>query len=166
METIMTPHTKGKKYHDTILRKKFSIGLHQYQTLLEEQDGKCYLCGNDSWRNLAVDHCHTTGKVRRLLCSPCNQALGLFYDNPEVMRKAADYVEAEFTLPEDKEVISKPHSERARHRNVVTTPKGVYNSFAEAGKVYGVDATTIGSWCGAYKNSFPKEGFTYEKVFK
>jgi hypothetical protein len=42
---------------------------------------------------LAVDHCHDTGKVRRLLCHNCNRALGLFKDNSDILRKAADYVE-------------------------------------------------------------------------
>lgn len=162
----MNIRKNSKKRHDTELREKFGIGLHQYQTMLEEQGCECYLCGQQQSRNLAVDHCHATGRVRRLLCSPCNQALGLFYDNPDVMRRAADYVETTFKLPDDKEVVTIPHSERPRWRNVVTTPKGVYNSFAEAGQAYGVDSTTIGSWCGAYKKSHPKEGFTYEKVFK
>lgn len=168
METIMNIHSKGKKRHDSVLREKFGIGLHQYQTMYEEQGGRCYLCGTLQHRNLAVDHCHSTGKVRKLLCSPCNQALGLFYDNADVLRKAAEYVETSFELPEDKEIETKPHSLRARWRSLVHTPNGSFNSFEEAGKAYGVDATTIGSWAGAYayRMHLKKEGFTYEKVFK
>lgn len=45
-------------------------------------------------RNCAdVDHCHTTGKFRDLLCSNCNSGLGLLKDNPDILRKAALYVE-------------------------------------------------------------------------
>lgn len=66
-----------------------------------EQDNKCYLCHSDGFligtnnhnEKLAVDHCHKTGKVRKLLCHNCNRALGLFKDNPELMRRAAIYVE-------------------------------------------------------------------------
>jgi hypothetical protein len=39
-----------------------------------------------------VDHNHTTGKVRGLLCSSCNGALGLFKDNPEVVAAALLYL--------------------------------------------------------------------------
>lgn len=135
--------------------------------MYEEQGGKCYLCGASQDRNLAVDHCHSTGKVRKLLCSQCNQALGLFKDNPEVMRKAALYVETKFDLPADSEVETIPHAVRPRWRNIAHTPAGTFNSFAEAGKHYNVDATTVGAWCGAYayRKHIQKEGFNYEKVF-
>jgi hypothetical protein len=67
----------------------------------QEQDNKCFLCGSEGFlmdknkhvEKLAVDHCHETGKVRKLLCHNCNRALGLFKDNHDVIRKAADYVE-------------------------------------------------------------------------
>jgi hypothetical protein len=66
-----------------------------------DQDNKCYLCGSEGFligknnhnEKLAVDHDHKTGKVRKLLCHNCNRALGLFKDNPALMRKAASYVE-------------------------------------------------------------------------
>lgn len=163
----MKVNAKGKKRHDTILREKFGIGLHQYQLMYEAQDGKCYLCGFPEGRNLAVDHCHSTGDVRRLLCSRCNQALGLFKDNPEVLRKAATYVETAFSLPQDSDVETIPHAQRARWRNIAHTPAGIFDSFAEAGKHYNVDATTVGAWCGAYeyRRHMRKEGFKYEKVF-
>lgn len=40
-----------------------------------------------------VDHCHTTGKVRGILCSNCNAILGLALDRPEILKRAADYLE-------------------------------------------------------------------------
>lgn len=164
----MNINNKGKKRHDTVLREKFGIGLHQYEAILEEQNGGCFLCGKQEIRNLAVDHNHATGKVRRLLCGPCNQALGLFKENPEVLKKAAAYVSMDFELPNDVPIKAKPHRERVRWKNRVSTPDGRFGSFEEAGRYYGVHATTIGCWCGAYKHKphLKREGFIFEKVFE
>jgi len=51
----------------------------------------CAIC--DSTSNLQVDHCHETGTVRSMLCGRCNRALGGFGDNPELLMKAATYVQ-------------------------------------------------------------------------
>lgn len=66
----------------------------------EQQDGKCYLCGDPlpQGRNLAVDHDHTCCPARHscpycrrgLACSPCNQIIGLAGDDPERLRKIAE----------------------------------------------------------------------------
>lgn len=164
----MRVNPKGMKRHDSLLREKYGIGLHQYQQMFEEQGGECFICGSTEDRNLAVDHCHKTGAVRRLLCQKCNQGLGLFNDDPDMLKKAAWYLEERHVLPEDRPVTTIPHRDRARWRNIVTTPDGVFTSFAEAGKVYRVDATTIGAWCGAYeyRMHLKREGFTYERIFK
>jgi hypothetical protein len=63
--------------------------------LLEEQGGKCAVCGklnNEGRRRLAVDHDHKTGKVRGLLCGNCNTALGLVKEDPEILSLLADYL--------------------------------------------------------------------------
>jgi hypothetical protein len=60
----------------------------------ESHSGLCDLCSRPpvAYSNLSIDHCHTTGEFRGLLCSPCNLALGLLRDDAELMRRAADYV--------------------------------------------------------------------------
>lgn len=63
--------------------------------MLKAQQYVCLIClGADATgRRLAVDHDHTTGKVRGLLCGACNTALGKMRDSPEQLRRAADYLE-------------------------------------------------------------------------
>lgn len=83
------------KVKDKDLRKCFGINLIEYNRLLNEQNGKCAICKNhcNVYRNLSVDHCHDTGKVRGLLCSKCNQAIGCFKEDKNRMKEAINYLE-------------------------------------------------------------------------
>lgn len=80
------------KVRDSYLRRTYGISLADYDALFAAQGGGCAVCG-DAPEPLHVDHCHRTGKVRGLLCSPCNKALGHLNDNPKLLRRAAEYVE-------------------------------------------------------------------------
>lgn len=84
--------------HNAHLRSKYNISLEDYQSALKQQNGKCAICGSDKpkgrYRNFAVDHDHSTGDIRGLLCAPCNTGMGHFQDSPELLRKAADYLES------------------------------------------------------------------------
>ena len=66
-----------------------------YHALFEVQEGYCAICrtppGNGMF--LHIDHCHTTGKIRGLLCPACNWALGCLKDSPDFCRSAAEYLE-------------------------------------------------------------------------
>lgn len=78
------------------LKKEYGISLIDYYRMQIAQDNKCAICGvghNEIPKSFAVDHCHETGKVRGLLCFPCNSALGKFKDDPVLLRKAAEYLE-------------------------------------------------------------------------
>lgn len=83
------------------LLRKFSITLDTYSEMFKNQDGLCAICSQPETskdyrgktRDLAVDHCHLTGKVRGLLCDRCNRALGLLQDNSLVIQAAAKYLE-------------------------------------------------------------------------
>lgn len=67
------------------LRKNYGLTSEQYVQMLDDQKGVCAICANPppEGKKLHVDHNHTTGEVRRLLCSRCNGALGWFekYEN-------------------------------------------------------------------------------------
>lgn len=89
----------------TKLRQRFGLTLEDYERMYEEQAGKCLTCdSSESHRGhrLAVDHCHTTGKVRGLLCKSCNVALGNARENPNILRRLAEYAEERCTLEEMK----------------------------------------------------------------
>jgi transcription elongation factor Elf1 len=82
---------------DGIIRRQYGITLQEYNDMLEKQDYKCAICGNEDeveGRKLAIDHCHTSGAVRGLLCGKCNRGLGLFYDNQDLLEKAKQYLYA------------------------------------------------------------------------
>jgi recombination endonuclease VII len=77
---------------------KKGLTQDQYNAMLEQQGGGCILCGARSpgkiKKHFCIDHDHKTDRIRGLLCDACNRALGLFKDNPEILRRAAAYVEA------------------------------------------------------------------------
>lgn len=71
--------------------------VEQFDILFKTQQGVCALCfkPSPSTRRLAVDHCHATGKIRGLLCFRCNAGMGQLGDDPELLRRAATYIEAQ-----------------------------------------------------------------------
>lgn len=85
------------KHHATNLKRNYGITGEQYNQMLAEQYYACALCGKSETetrrKRLSVDHDHTTGKVRGLLCSPCNKGIGHFKDSPTLLRKAALYLD-------------------------------------------------------------------------
>ena len=73
---------------------KYGITVEEYNNMLNAQDGICAICGVDRiGRNMPVDHDHQTGEIRAILCGNCNRGLGMFMDNPQTLRLAADYIE-------------------------------------------------------------------------
>lgn len=84
------------RYKMLYVERKFGITKEEYLSLLESQNGVCAICGNPETciRNkaLAVDHSHITRRVRGLLCSNCNKAIGLLKDDPKIVQKALNYL--------------------------------------------------------------------------
>jgi hypothetical protein len=81
-------------------KQRYGITQKEYDRLLEKQNHCCDICEQKETRmtngkdvdSLAVDHDHSTGKVRGLLCGNCNKAVGSFLDNFELVEKAIQYV--------------------------------------------------------------------------
>ena len=94
---------RRKKYGTEYYRnkrfiKKYGINYSAYQQMLMEQDHKCLVCGieydeNDRTTTFFVDHNHSTGEVRGLLCQRCNTGLGMFQDDPAILQLAMNYLQ-------------------------------------------------------------------------
>jgi Recombination endonuclease VII len=85
---------KGMVNWEYKLHRTYGLQKGEYEQLLQEQGGGCAICGEEcpSGRRLAVDHDHTTGVVRGLLCIHCNQAIGKLADCPDRMINALIYL--------------------------------------------------------------------------
>lgn len=79
----------GKNSH---LKRQYGITLLQYEEMIKLQENKCSICDKISNSSLHIDHNHSTGKVRELLCTNCNTGLGQFKDNIEFLESAIKYL--------------------------------------------------------------------------
>lgn len=70
--------------------RRYGVTPEEYAALLDNCHGLCTICKSSD--PLIVDHNHSTGNVRGLLCNSCNTGLGLFRDNPELLAHAVDYL--------------------------------------------------------------------------
>lgn len=80
------------------LLRNYGIGLKEYTDMLISQDYKCKICQlneHESSQMLSVDHCHSTGKVRALLCVSCNMALGGLKDSVVLLNRCIIYLETQ-----------------------------------------------------------------------
>lgn len=94
---------KGHLSKDKLFQRKYGISLSDYEEMHAAQDGRCAICSKfekvrhriakGDVRNLCVDHDHDTGESRALLCGDCNRGLGMFCDDPDLLLKAAAYLQ-------------------------------------------------------------------------
>lgn len=100
-----TENNYKKKYSNSKnskLLKEYGITLEEYNKMLETQNHCCKICGKEEtqelkgtkWK-LSVDHCHTTGKVRGLLCAKCNVGLAKFEEDEQQFLNAIKYLKGE-----------------------------------------------------------------------
>jgi len=80
---------------------RYNITVEDIDNLVARAGNRCEICGihasevvhkQYTTNPLVIDHCHTTGEVRGLLCPTCNSGLGHFHDDPEKIIKAAQYI--------------------------------------------------------------------------
>jgi hypothetical protein len=74
-----------------LLKKLYGLSQKDFDKLVALQDGRCAICKRVC-DNFVVDHDHTTGKVRGLLCKNCNGLLGFSGDNEQVLASAIKYL--------------------------------------------------------------------------
>lgn len=87
------------KHHN--LKRQFGITLAEYEAMGDAQGWRCAICNSMETtkdkdggpRSMPVDHDHSTGKIRALLCTQCNRGLGMFTDSIEKLRAATAYLE-------------------------------------------------------------------------
>jgi hypothetical protein len=76
--------------------RKYGVTLADYEAMLAVQGGRCAIChvteGSQRYGVFHVDHCHSTGRVRGLLCRGCNHMLGVVGDSVEALERAISYL--------------------------------------------------------------------------
>lgn len=72
--------------------KKYGLSPEQFQAMIDGQEGKCAICKIVPSGGLVIDHNHTSGKIRELLCNSCNPAVGMIGENPDIARKIIEYL--------------------------------------------------------------------------
>jgi hypothetical protein len=79
-------------------KRKYGLTLDEYEEMLASQSGGCAICrrtdpGTINRKFLYVDHVHSTGEVRGILCARCNTGIGMFLDDPTLLLAAVSYLD-------------------------------------------------------------------------
>lgn len=97
---IESPELYKTKTRESHLQQEYGINSVDYNILFTNQLGRCRICNvhqDELKKPLFVDHCHTTNKIRGLLCDPCNRGLGCFKDTIELFLNAIKYLRSEIS---------------------------------------------------------------------
>jgi Recombination endonuclease VII len=93
--SAVLPHSvRQKKAYDR--QRNYGLTPEAFDLLMVGQEGACAICrkefrdGKDTTAH--VDHDHSTGAVRGLLCGRCNRGLGCFDDNHDLLQRALQYL--------------------------------------------------------------------------
>jgi hypothetical protein len=89
---VADPEKVRESIRKSHLKRKYGLTPEEYDAMVTVQLGLCAICERGD-EQLHVDHNHATGTVRGLLCHGCNKAVGFLHDSPDLLRKAANYLE-------------------------------------------------------------------------
>lgn len=82
---------RSREWHKAHRYRSYGLSRNEYTALVEAQAGSCRICSKQ--KPLVIDHCHTTGKVRGLLCRSCNTLIGLAFDDAHTLERAIEYLQ-------------------------------------------------------------------------
>lgn len=82
----------GKRFSKAKNLEKYGLSLKEYDRLVKKADGHCGCCGIKVEGTLSVDHNHTTGKVRGLVCSSCNSTIGMAKEDVNRLYACIEYL--------------------------------------------------------------------------
>lgn len=89
-------HENRAKMYDDLMQRRYGLTPSERDAMWEAQGQGCAICGRhvdpSKERRIQVDHCHTTGKVRGLLCAGCNRMLSGAKDSVEILEKGIAYL--------------------------------------------------------------------------
>lgn len=77
------------------LLREYGLSGEEFKKMLRNQEDKCAIC-KEHLIKPCVDHCHSTGKVRGILCNTCNLAIGYLKDDPDLLKRAIEYLTLNF----------------------------------------------------------------------
>jgi hypothetical protein len=90
---LAVPKKKSMSASEWSLWRNYGLTQTDYDFMVAAQRGLCAICERRPRTKLCVDHCHTTRRLRFLLCNKCNTGFGQFEEDPRLLRRAADYAE-------------------------------------------------------------------------
>ena len=96
LKALKYHHSNSIKVKNGNRKRRYGIDNNQYDALLISQNGKCAICKiaaeESSKKQLFIDHCHSSGKVRGLLCHHCNLVIGQARDDLEILTNSIEYL--------------------------------------------------------------------------
>jgi len=105
------------RWRHSRLRKNYGIGEIEYHRMLEQNGARCFICDRQPLQRFAIDHNHDTKDVRGLPCKQCNYAMGQFGNDPDRLRRAAEFLELRDESKRSLEVAIMDAMSRTPNRN-------------------------------------------------
>lgn len=92
---VRNPEKFKENNTKSLIKIKYELSLELYKKMSDDQNNVCGICKKEcsTYTRLSVDHYYVTGHIRGLLCNNCNRVIGLLKDNPNIICKAAIYLE-------------------------------------------------------------------------